>query len=191
MPALSYESVNAQQTVFDVLRTPCCVGALPEYFRTRPGSLRSVHPSHSVSAYGPRAHELIDGHINDHTPCGANSPFSKLLPAGGQILFLGCGLRPNTSMHAIEEHIEPEYLFKDPVDYTVVLADGSRSLMRVRQHNFAGWRQRYDRLLDVMKYGLRTGRVLQADCYLVETENMWPAALDALRRDPLYFVELI
>jgi len=47
-PALSYASVGVNNPVFDVLHTPSCVGALPEYFRTRPGTIRSVHPTHSV-----------------------------------------------------------------------------------------------------------------------------------------------
>jgi len=42
-----------------------------------------------------------------------------------------------------------------------------------------------------MGSGLRTGRVLQASCHLVESAQMWPAALAALRRDPLFFVEAI
>jgi aminoglycoside 3-N-acetyltransferase len=193
MPALSYETVHSRQPVFDVARTPSCVGGLTEYFRTRPGTLRSVHPTHSVCGLGPRVEELLSGHQSDATPCGPRSPFSRLPRVGGQVLFLGCGMRPNTSMHAIEEHVEPPYLFAGPFDFQVILADGSLTVMRVRRHNFAGWAQRYDRLAGVMGSGpgsgLRTGKVLQADCHLVEAALMWPAALAVLRRDPLFFVE--
>ncbi len=193
MPALSYASVSARQPVFDVAHTPSCVGGLTEYFRTRPGTLRSVHPTHSVCGTGPRAAGLLAGHQQDVTPCGPHSPFARLPQVEGQVLFLGCGLRPNTSMHAIEEHVVPPYLFGGPVDYQVILADGSLAAMRVRRHNFAGWVQRYDRLEQVLGgegYGLRAGQVLQAPCHLVESARMWPAALAALRRDPLFFVEV-
>ncbi len=62
--------------------------------------------------------------------------------------------------------------------------------MRVRRHNFQGWDQRYDRLGTVLaEPDLRRGPVLQADCYLVETAAMWPAALRALRADRAVFVE--
>ena len=37
---------------------------------------------------------------------------------------LGCGLQPNTSMHAIEEMVKPPYLFGPPLTYHLVLADG-------------------------------------------------------------------
>jgi len=189
MPALSYESVGAHNPLFDVARTPSCVGALPEYFRARPGTRRSVHPTHSVSGVGRLAAELLSGHEKDITPCGAHSPFARLPQVQGQILFLGCGLRPNTSMHAVEEQVEPPYLFAKTVDYQVFLPDGSEMRMSVRSHNFKGWAQRYDRLEGVMSEGLSRGRVLQAQCSLVESAQMWPAALAALQKDALYFVE--
>jgi aminoglycoside 3-N-acetyltransferase len=190
MPALSYGSVSARQPVFDVLRTPSCVGALPEAFRVRKGTLRSVHPTHSVSGVGPRAAELLAGHERDTTPVGGNSPFARLPGVSGQVLFLGCGMRPNTSMHGIEEHVEPMYLYSADVDYQIVLADGSITTMRVRRHDFRSWEQRYERLEGLLSPpGLRKGRVLEAECHLVEAAAMWPAALAALRQDPLYFVE--
>jgi aminoglycoside 3-N-acetyltransferase len=188
-PALSYETVNQQQPVFDVRATPSCVGALPEYFRTRAGTLRSIHPTHSVCGVGRRAAELLAGHELDTTPCGEHSPFARLPGVDGQVLFLGCGMRPNTSMHAIEEHVLPPYLFGDPLEYQIIRADGSPMRMRVTRHNFKGCAQRYDRLAEVMRRGLRQGQVLQAACHLVETAEMWPAALDKLRVDSLYFVE--
>ena len=189
MPALSYESVTPQNPLFDVANTPTCVGALPEYFRTRPGTVRSVHPTHSVSGLGHRVPELLGDHQLSDTPCGPHSPFAKLPHIDGQILFIGCGLRPNTSMHAIEEHVVPPYLFGDPIDYRVILADHSEITMRVRSHNFQGWEQRYDRLEEVMQHGLHKGKVLQADCYLLEAAEVWLAALTALRNNPLFFVE--
>ncbi len=189
MPALSYETVTAASPVFDVRRTPSCIGGLPEHFRTRPGTLRSVHPTHSVCGVGRLAQSLLADHQQDSTPCGPNSPFSRLPGALGQVLFIGCGLRPNTSMHAVEEHVEPPYLYGEWIDYTIRLADGRTTSMRVRHHGFDGWIQRYDRLEGVMKRGLRTGRVLSASCHLLEAAEMWPAALAAYRADPLSFVD--
>lgn len=189
MPALSYASVGPAQPVFDARRTPSCVGGLTEHFRARPGTLRSLHPTHSVCGVGPRAAALLHDHERDATPCGLNSPFARLPHEGGQILFLGCGLRPNTSMHAVEEHAAPPYLYGPPVDYQMIRADGSVFAMRVRSHNFAGCEQRYDRLAGVMPHGMARGPVLAADCYLLEAEAMWPAALAQLRRDPFFFVE--
>ena len=190
MPALSYARVTPEQPLFDVRLTPSNVGALPETFRTRPGTLRSVHPTHSVCGVGRLAAELLDRHIEDRTPCGPRSPFHLLPEYDGQILMLGCGLRPNTSMHAIEELVEPPYLFGGTLAYRLVGWDWGVTEAVYRVHGFRGWQQRYDRVADVLEEPhLRRGRVLSADVHLIEASAMWGAALAALRRDPLYFVE--
>jgi aminoglycoside 3-N-acetyltransferase len=192
MPALTYESVSAEHPVFDVLNSRSCVGALPEFFRRRTGTIRSVHPTHSACGAGPRAGAMLGGHLRDATPCGEHSPYFKLKEEAGQILFLGCGLKPNTSMHAVEELAEPPYLYGPWVDYRIRLADGSETAMRVRSHGFKGWRQRYDRIEGVMAgEGIRAGKVLSADCFLLEAPELWQKAHRAMKGDPLFFVERI
>lgn len=189
LPALSWVSVGPHNPVFDARSTPSCIGALPEIFRCRPGTLRSVHPTHSVCGVGAKAEELLADHIRSTTPVGPQSPFSKLPKLGGQVLFLGCGTLRNTSMHGVEELVEPEYLYGPEVIYRVIRADGSEAVMPMRSHNFKGWEQRYDRLENVMERGLRRGGVLNAECHLLEAAEMWDAALATMRKDPLYFVD--
>jgi aminoglycoside 3-N-acetyltransferase len=190
MPALSYESVHADQPLFDLHATPSCVGAIPEYFRTRPGTLRSASPTHSVCAVGRDAAALVaDQHLDD-TPVGPRSPFQRLRDVGGQLLFLGCGMRPNTSMHGVEEVAGVPYLFHpEPVTYELHLPDGVHRV-RVRRHAFVGWGQRYDRLQGLLAPGeLRVGSVGAATAHLVEVPAMWARGLRALAEDPHFFVE--
>ncbi|MBK8026390.1 MAG: AAC(3) family N-acetyltransferase [Chloroflexi bacterium] len=189
-PALSYETVNSRNPHFDVRNTPSCVGALPEYFRLREGTKRSLHPTHSVCGVGAQVDDLLQGHRNDSTPCGENSPFHKLPHHGGQILFIGCGLRPNTSMHAIEERATPPYLYGDVLDYSITDDDGRVSTMRVRRHNFRNWTQRYDRVAQVLDSdALRAGKVLEAECHLIEAAPLWVAVREKLKEDPVFFVD--
>lgn len=190
LPALSYEHVTRRQPRFDQLRTPSNVGAIPEYFRLRPGTLRSLHPTHSVCASGARAAELLAAHAADRTPCGPGSPFHRLPEFAGQILMLGCGLRPNTSMHAVEEMVVPPYLYSDPIDYSLVPAGEPERVQTYTPHGFRGWAQRYDRVEAYLSPpALRTGPVLAAQAHLLEAAALWEAVLPALRRDPLAFVE--
>ena len=190
MPALSYEYVLPTRPYFDVHQTPSNVGAIPEFFRTRAGTQRSVHPTHSVCGVGPAVDALLDQHLSDSTPCGQHSPFRRLRDHAGQILMLGCGLWPNTSMHGIEELVEPPYLWGPPLSYRLVLADGRRVDKVYQQHGFMGWTQRYDRVGGLLDgTGIRRGSVLAAEAFLMEATAMWEAALAALRRDPLYFVD--
>jgi aminoglycoside 3-N-acetyltransferase len=192
MPALSYATVKVENPFFDVSNTPSCVGALTEFFRKRPGTMRSVHPTHSVCGTGPGAGHMLSMHTRDVTPCGPNSPYSMLREKAGQILFVGCGLRPNTSMHAVEELVEPAYLYDGWVEYRIKLADGSETTMRVRRHGFNGWQQRYDRAEQVMAgEGINMGKVLSADCVLLEASVFWRKALRAMQQTPLFFVDPI
>jgi len=189
MPALSYEFVHARQPLFSASHTSSCVGTIPETFRTMPGVLRSVHPTHSVSAHGPRAAELTCRHHLDTTPVGLNSPFTQLAATGGKILMLGCGLRPNTSMHGVEELVLPEYLLlPDPVTYYLCDERGWRQVTHLR-HDFRGYVQRYDRIEQADCGAVRTGSVLTATCHLIDAARMWKSAEAALRRDPLFFVD--
>ena len=192
MPGLSYRDVGVDNPAFDLQNTPSCVGVLPEYFRTRPGTIRSVHPTHSVCGVGREAEHLLKDHHLDTTPCGTHSPFYHLREVGGQVLFLGCGMRPNTSMHAVEELVEPPYLLGVPVNYRIILGGGKAIKMRVRRHHFVGWKQRYDRLNTLLDAdGWKQGKVLAATCDLVDCEQMWESGLQALRKDPFFFVEKI
>jgi len=190
LPALSYASVSPDQPIFDQRQTPSCVGALAEYFRTRPGTLRSLHPTHSICGVGPLAGELLAGHELDSTPVGPHSAFARLPGAQGQILFLGCGMGPNTSMHGVEELVLPPYLFGGWSHYILKAADGREVAMPVHNHSFAGYEQRYERVAARLEApDLRQGQVLQAACHLVEAAALWSAALRALRQDALFFVE--
>ena len=192
MPALTYETVTSQNPVFDLRATPSCVGALPEYFRTRPGTLRSLHPTHSVCALGPSAGEMLAPHRLDSTPCGPHSPFRRLPDFAGQILMLGCCLCPNTSMHAIEELAEPPYLFSAPISYTLIDENGDTQQKEYRRHNFQGWEQRYDRVAKILGTPhLQTGKVLAAETHLIDARALREAALQALTTNPLYFVDRI
>ncbi len=190
MPALSYETVTENQPVFNLNKTPSCVGALTEYFRQRKGTLRSLHPTHSISAYGKKAEFFIKNHERDSTPAGPNSPLSKLKDENGKILFIGCGLRPNTSMHGIEEFVNPEYLFNGDVIFTVEDTGGKIKQYKHTTHGFKGWEQHYDRVENILNdHELKKGKVLVADCYLMDAVALWANAFEKLKENPLYFID--
>lgn len=193
MCAHSYATVNPKQPVFDVRQTPSCVGLIPEVFRKQPGVQRSVHPTHSVCGQGPRADALLGTHDRDRTPAGPQSPYRRVSEVRGQIVMLGCGLKPNTSMHGVEELVEPPYLFLDqPVNYELRYADGRQRAVSHRVHDFKGWAQRYDRVAQVLQGDeLRKGRVLSAEVWVIDAAALWERAEAKVRREPLFFVDRI
>ena len=192
-PTLSYKYCNPSNPDFDYYETKSNVGYLPEYFRTEvEGVIRSMNPTHSCAAVGKNAEYVTSGHILDNTPCGANSPFRRVMELGGKILFLGCGMNCNTSMHAVEELSEPSYLYGGDYEYTFTDKDGKTYKAPCRAHGFKGVAQCYYRLADILSGDeLRVGKILEADCHLVQTKAMWEKADRKYREEQYYFIDWI
>lgn len=190
MPALSWALRPPE--IFNVLSTPSNVGAIPEYFRTREGTSRSIHPTHSVCAVGKRAHELLGEHDLDCTPCGLNSPFRKVADTNGKIVMMGCGLSPNTTMHALEECVEPPYLYGPTHIFTIIDHNGRNYQKEYKTHGFKshGYAQRYDRImeLDIASFA-RRGLVLKAETYVLDAPKLRAAVLKKLKKNLFFFVD--
>ncbi len=95
---------------FDADNTPSAVGYLSERFRTREGVLRSLHPVHSVCAYGKKAEYITRDHDKCETGCGDGTPYLKIAELGGKAILLGVDMDRNTTMHSMEEAIDALYL---------------------------------------------------------------------------------
>ncbi len=189
LPALSY--MQEPHHLHDARNTPSCVGAIAEFFRLRQGTLRSLHPTHSLCGVGRHVEALFADHNRDHTPCGPHSPLRTMIDLGAKIVMLGCGLRPNTTMHAIEEFVEPPYVFGGECTYHITDLGGHTFEKTYIRHGFDGWRQRYDRVADLSQAVdfMRTGRVLQAETHVLYTPLLKNAAIAAMQEAPFYFVE--
>ncbi|MCK5372591.1 MAG: aminoglycoside N(3)-acetyltransferase, partial [Cyclobacteriaceae bacterium] len=54
------------------------------------------------------------------------------------------------------------------------------------------WEQRYDRIENILNdHELIKGKVLEADCYLMNAKALWTKAFEKLKENPLYFVERV
>lgn len=191
VPALTFSNVTRENPVFDIRQSPSCIGVLPEVFRTKYATHRSMHPTHSVCAWGRYAYSVTAWHKLDETPVGPHSPFMQLPMLGGKILMLGCGLRPNTFMHGVEEAARASY----PLDpkyclYTLRDANGQISRKMYHPHHFGGLVQRYDRLADLLpEPKLVQGRVLNGVAYLIDAKAAFEAGSQAIRRKDRFFVD--
>ena len=108
---------------FDAENDPSVVGVISETHRKRPGSVRSLRPVHCVNAIGARAEELTRDHDKCETNCGPGSPYVKLRDMGGKIILLGVDLSRNTTMHAIEDLMDAEYLINSEVPAPTYMPD--------------------------------------------------------------------
>ncbi len=186
LPAHSWREMEAGGRRFDARTTACCVGAIPERFRTWPGALRSLHPSHSVTALGPGAAALVLGHEFCETPCGAGTPYHTLLESGGAVLLLGTDLRSLTVFHTVEALAGVPYLMKPAADrFEIVDRDGGTRSLTVRRHA-AGLPRRFQEQATLLcRHGvLREGRVGRARSSLVAGDRFLEVMIAALRDDP-------
>jgi aminoglycoside 3-N-acetyltransferase len=102
MPAESPQLADPNsEAVFDPLTTATTMGAIPETFRSYPGTLRSNHPLGSVCANGYFAQEITAHHAVELYE-GRGTPFEKLYELDAWTLLLGVGFNRCTSLHYAE-----------------------------------------------------------------------------------------
>lgn len=102
LPTFNY-TANVAEPYFDPALVPCRTGIIPELGRKRPDALRGLHPTHSMTVFGPDAPELTRDHMSFRT-VGPGSPIDRLQKMGGKVLLLGVGFRSNTMVHLGEEY---------------------------------------------------------------------------------------
>ncbi len=105
MPAFSHPRPEG---FFDTRTTPSRTGALTEALRRSPDSWRSLHPTHSVVAWGERAPELVAGH-EQTSGLGLGSPLHRAVEAGAVVLMIGCPMTTCSLVHVAEAVVRPPY----------------------------------------------------------------------------------
>lgn len=179
MPTHTWAQMSEEYSLFDPKEEPACVGILPNIFRRREGVVRSLHPTHSIAAYGPRAKTYIEGEDEITTPCQPGGCWSRLLEEEAKILMLGCTHTRNTFIHAVEELLDvPERLTKEPVNFQIKMPDGNikevfvhRHYNRIKVHIS----EEYDKLLQAY-YDCGAAKKVKfgdADCILCDARKIY------------------
>ena len=191
LPALTYETVTLEHPFFDIKESEPCVGVLPKTFLKLDGVKRSMHPTHSVCAWGANAKGMTQEHINDNTPVGPNSPFMLLPKYNGKILFIGDILHSCTFIHGIEEIVNAPYTMNlNMTEYTLTDEKGKETKKSYYTHNFKGWKQEYPRIRNILTYpDIRTGTVCNAPCTLINANKLKTAATERFKDDIYAFVQ--
>ena len=194
LPTHTWRFINEENRVFDVRRSPCCVGILPELFRQRPGVVRSLHPTHSMAAYGKGAAAYIEGELNANTPCTPGGCYDRLRAAHGKVLLLGVTHARNTFIHSVEEVLNvPNRLTDKPMQMTVVDEAGAQHNVYMRRHynaqqphiseDFVKLEQAY---LDCG--AARNTKFGDAACVLCDAEGLFKVTRHVLAPNPEAFV---
>ncbi len=148
------ETLMDPKYVFDPATSASTTGKITDVFRAREGVYRSVHPTHSVAAWGRRAIELTATHLEDGSNFGPSSPFGKLLEFDGKTVGLGVNFGPVTMYHAYEDmHLDrfPGVYAQEMRRARIKTSDGDREIL-MRVHDPAYHRHRIDKSHDIEAY---------------------------------------
>ena len=187
MPAMTWRVVTPTNPWFDELETASHVGVVAELFRRRYATHRSLHPTHSVAAYGRLAAELTATHHQGDTPCPLTSPYGKARQSDAHVLLLGIGLERCTAIHHAEEMVAPEiYLFPAEAAEIYWLRDrrGGVHQMRLRRHLQLN-RDFPQFAAPLAQAGtLRSGEIYDTPWQAVAQKDLLAVVFTALERDP-------
>lgn len=181
MPAESptVSDPGAHLPVFDPLTTPTTMGAVPEAFRTFPGTVRSNHPLVSVCANGRFSGEITKHH--ELAFCeGLGTPFEKLYLLDAFTLLLGVGFDRCTSLHYAESLVPSR---RTAISRFPMMRNGERVWMEVPDMasdngvHFPIVGARF-----ASNCAVRTARVGDADAMLFSTRKLVDFAKDYFAR---------
>ncbi len=190
MPDHTWAQMGPNHPVFDPATEPSCVGVLPDVLRQRENVYRSLHPTHSVVAWGKDAKEYILGEENSKTPCPREGCWGRLIDRKAKILFLGCPLSKNTYIHSVEEWADVPLRFtENPVPFSIVTHDERGTIsVEVYRHfnakcphiseNFVKLREPFELVGAMIE-----GKVGDAHCYLGDAAGMAEVTLKLLEKD--------
>lgn len=178
--------------VFDPSVTRSRVGAVTEAFWREAGVLRSRHPTHSLAAVGPAARGLVTGHELTDTPCGAGTPYERLVQADAGVLMFGVTLNSYTLFHTAEALASVPYLyFPQPVTLREQRPEGGIRILNMRRQDM-GVARRFEGMDSWLE---ERGLLHRVRCgegsllWLPHARAVHEALMDALRDNPWLLVD--
>ncbi|MBQ2929400.1 MAG: AAC(3) family N-acetyltransferase [Clostridia bacterium] len=129
IPTHTWAVVNAANPHFDVRSTVPNIGTLSRVAAFRKDAVRSLHPTHSMAAFGKNARAYIQGEEKFGTPAPVGGALSRLYELNGKVLLVGVGHERNTYLHSIDERVDqPNRL--SPNGFAVEITDWNGHVLR-------------------------------------------------------------
>lgn len=185
MPAHTWSYIDADNPLFDVRESKSCVGLLSEMFRKRPNVIRTLHPTHSLSALGADAAEFTAGQEKFSTPCSSESCYGKLEKRDAAVLLIGVDFSRNTLVHCIEEVAKVPGRMTDTFEPLMVKDLNGRIIpVPSRRHHNAN-SENYVKLEPVMfrRGVLHKVKFGDADCLYFCAKDLFAVTLELLRQN--------
>jgi len=161
-----YELSVVHMEPYDPETTPVWTGLIPETFRKRKNALRSLSPTHSIAAIGPKARELTEGDWG-----------KKLQELEGYVLMLGVDITNNSIAEgaAVGALLESGYKEKTVRKGKYVKTVGPwPDLTKMEE-------------LYLERGVMKVGKIGQATVRLLKARPMVSLTKEAVKRDPERF----
>lgn len=181
MPTHTWAQMGSDYATYNPATEPACVGIIPNIFRQREGVVRSLHPTHSIAAYGPMAAEYIKGEENATSPCSPGGCWDRLKDIKAKILLLGVTHSRNTYIHSVDEVLNiPDRLTDEPTLMHIVMPDGSKKDVQMYRHynraiGSGSFSEEFDKLKPAF-YDLGAAKPVKfgdADCILCDAKKIY------------------
>ena len=186
-----YPDAHGNVPVYDACSTPSVVGRITDDFWRQPGTVRSVHPTHSLAASGPDASAICADHELCDTPCGKGTPYERLVHQDSASLMFGVSMNAYTFFHTAEDAAALPFLYEQR-PYSLRYRDnaGGIHILNMWRHNmqiarrFAETRDWLEARGLLVSKRLGLGELL----YLPHAAEVHAALLEKLKRDPFFLV---
>lgn len=196
MPAFNWGFPKTKVWNYHTTKSQC--GILTEHMRALPGTLRTIHPFHSLVARGPNADALV-GDICTSS-FGPRSAFEKLIEAGAYNLSLGSEfIGGATFCHYAEEALKVPYRFY--MDFPGEVTDAANEKVNVnfniyariieQTHQFVNtWEIFWEDALrhNLARYDRFAGHT---PVFLMNVRDAHEFLYDRIKRDPYYVAKRI
>ncbi|MCR4898967.1 MAG: AAC(3) family N-acetyltransferase [Acholeplasmatales bacterium] len=187
-PTHTWGIIKNDGDVLDIKLPNSNVGYLTNKVIEDSDFIRSIHPTHSVCAYGKDRLKWIKDDINSTTPVSPNGSFGKLKD-GDYILFIGCPLSKNTFVHSIEEEMNVENRFTNHY-YKFYVKDYNNKLIEfnIKRH-FSTLNphisDNYEKLLPILlKLNIaKKVKFMDSISYLVDSKLLYKLVKEFLKYD--------
>ncbi len=154
VPTHTWRDVNEDNPYYDVKKTVPCIGTLAKVAAFHPHGERSLHPTHSLAAFGKGAAEYIRGEELSSTPAPVGGCLNRLYEEKGKILLIGVSHNRNTYLHAVEERLGiPNRL--NPDSFVVTIRDAQGRLIQsppFHSHLISGLSEHYMKYQKAFEY---------------------------------------
>lgn len=149
------QTLNDPSHLFNPSSSLSTVGSISNTFLKGENIHRSLHPTHSVAAWGKHAEDIVKNHHLAKTNFGGGTPFGRFLDLNGKLMGLGINYNNVTFYHTYEDlNLEkfPNVYLKTPIASRIINFNNEKVEVETLCHNLDFHKTRIEKNPEVEAY---------------------------------------